>query len=610
VTLLLATSTAEEAMPLFLERMMPAWASIIVSVCLVLIFAEVIPMALCTRYGLDVGAKLSWLVRIFIVIAYPIAWPISKALDWLFGHSAGTLFKRSQLKELINMHSKHSIHSAQDVEAELKKLPVEDRLSSHEVQLIKNTLDLNSRVAIEISTMIDEVYMLEYSQICDRDVIGSIVHFGLHFCVPVYKENRDNIIGVIRVGDLISLSPDDNKPISALELDPIPKLPSDAPVYHALTILQAQKSSLALLVDPHLTRIPVAVLTVEDIIEELVQGQLVDIDVFPRSMEGENLLEEWMAPAEEDELGLETMSIGSAYSHLTTESMPAMPHRKKHFHDNDSDHFSRGGSNHNHSSNHPNNLHPFSPTAQNNSVVLLSTPQPKKAGMMAGAHLRSPGEIRVGMDKQDHTSHPPSPLYWSRPPLVQSSSFGSLPPYPTTKLIPVTQIDIVEAAHNESRPPSPDHVSLPDLNSTPLKQSRSRIVRPIDYEYASNSGSESSAYTAPTILTPALRRKHKDPMTSHLVEKKLTAASVLATALKRSSSNVPNSTSHPLPIIYKRNHLGDAVVDPSKLLSASYGDIHDLLEEHPETEDLPKVSLSASHGDLPEPEEEGVRLDW
>jgi metal transporter CNNM len=338
VTLLLATSTAEEALPLFLERMMPMWASIIVSVCLVLIFAEVIPMALCTRYGLDVGAKLSWLVHLLIWICYPVAWPLSKALDWLFGHSAGTLFKRSQLKELINMHSKHSIQTAADVEAELKKLPVEDRLTSQEVQLIKNALDLNARTAIELSTPIDEVYMLEYSQICDRDVIGSIVHYGLHFCVPVYKENRDNIIGMLRVSDLISLSPDDDMPISTLELDPVVKLSSDMPVYKAMTQLQALKSSLAILVDPQLTRIPVAVLTMEDIIEELVQGQIADIPVFHASREAADFMEEWIAVnpdenmtsfggmrsqnlGEEDELHL--AEIGSTASAVTTMSLPA-----------------------------------------------------------------------------------------------------------------------------------------------------------------------------------------------------------------------------------------------------------------------------------------------
>lgn len=39
---------------------------------------KVIPQAICTRYGLAVGANFVWLVRILMIICYPIAYPIGK----------------------------------------------------------------------------------------------------------------------------------------------------------------------------------------------------------------------------------------------------------------------------------------------------------------------------------------------------------------------------------------------------------------------------------------------------------------------------------------------------------------------------------------------------
>ncbi|XVF38133.1 hypothetical protein REPUB_Repub20aG0072500 [Reevesia pubescens] len=39
---------------------------------------EVIPQAICTRYGLAVGANFAGLVRILMIICYPIAYPIGK----------------------------------------------------------------------------------------------------------------------------------------------------------------------------------------------------------------------------------------------------------------------------------------------------------------------------------------------------------------------------------------------------------------------------------------------------------------------------------------------------------------------------------------------------
>lgn len=39
---------------------------------------QIIPQAVCSRYGLAVGANFVWLVRILMIICFPIAYPIGK----------------------------------------------------------------------------------------------------------------------------------------------------------------------------------------------------------------------------------------------------------------------------------------------------------------------------------------------------------------------------------------------------------------------------------------------------------------------------------------------------------------------------------------------------
>ena len=46
---------------------------------------EIIPQAVCSRYGLQVGAYSAWFVRVLMVLCAVIAWPISKILDALLG---------------------------------------------------------------------------------------------------------------------------------------------------------------------------------------------------------------------------------------------------------------------------------------------------------------------------------------------------------------------------------------------------------------------------------------------------------------------------------------------------------------------------------------------
>lgn len=44
---------------------------------------QIIPQAVCSRYGLAVGAKMAPLVRVLVCIFFPVSYPISKVLPAL-----------------------------------------------------------------------------------------------------------------------------------------------------------------------------------------------------------------------------------------------------------------------------------------------------------------------------------------------------------------------------------------------------------------------------------------------------------------------------------------------------------------------------------------------
>lgn len=56
------------------------------------------------RYGLFVGATCAPFVRLLMALCSPVAWPLGKLLDWVLGHQHYALFRRRQLKELVNLH--------------------------------------------------------------------------------------------------------------------------------------------------------------------------------------------------------------------------------------------------------------------------------------------------------------------------------------------------------------------------------------------------------------------------------------------------------------------------------------------------------------------------
>ncbi|CAN6317282.1 unnamed protein product [Urochloa humidicola] len=92
------------ALPIFLDSLVTAWGAILISVTLILLFGEILPQSICSHYGLAIGASVAPLVRVLVWICFPIAYPISKLLDCVLGHGQTALFRRAELKTLVTLH--------------------------------------------------------------------------------------------------------------------------------------------------------------------------------------------------------------------------------------------------------------------------------------------------------------------------------------------------------------------------------------------------------------------------------------------------------------------------------------------------------------------------
>ncbi|CAL5445218.1 unnamed protein product [Camellia sinensis] len=64
----------------------------------------IIPQSVCSRYGLAIGAAVAPFVCVLVWICFPVAYPISKLLDFLLGHVHVALFRRAELKTLVDLH--------------------------------------------------------------------------------------------------------------------------------------------------------------------------------------------------------------------------------------------------------------------------------------------------------------------------------------------------------------------------------------------------------------------------------------------------------------------------------------------------------------------------
>lgn len=86
VTLLLCNAGCMEALPLSLDKLLPGWAAILVSVTGVLAFGEIIPQAMCTGPSQNrIAVMMCPIVKVLMWFTAPISYPIGKLLDKLMG---------------------------------------------------------------------------------------------------------------------------------------------------------------------------------------------------------------------------------------------------------------------------------------------------------------------------------------------------------------------------------------------------------------------------------------------------------------------------------------------------------------------------------------------
>merc|ERR1719210_1361215 len=106
VTLLLMNSLANEALPLFLDQIVPSWLAVIMSVTLVLMFGEIIPSAVFTgSEQLKIASKFAPMVAFFKFFLTPVAWPIAKVLDILLGEDHKGRYNFADLRAIVGIHA-------------------------------------------------------------------------------------------------------------------------------------------------------------------------------------------------------------------------------------------------------------------------------------------------------------------------------------------------------------------------------------------------------------------------------------------------------------------------------------------------------------------------
>lgn len=153
-TLMLFNASANEALPIFLDAVVPSWLSIVLSVTLVLICGEILPGAVFTGPSqIKIASTLTPLTIGLMGLLSPIAYPLSLSLDYFLGTDDGmTVYNRYEIAAMMQIQHEE----AQKGEHRFKI----DNIQVDEVNIIDGALKFRDTKVAKVMTPAEKIFTL------------------------------------------------------------------------------------------------------------------------------------------------------------------------------------------------------------------------------------------------------------------------------------------------------------------------------------------------------------------------------------------------------------------------------------------------------------------
>ncbi|MDY2987024.1 MAG: hemolysin family protein [Peptoniphilus sp.] len=226
-----------------------------------LVCGELVPKRIALTNADEVALKSATIIGIVSKFAYPFVKLLS--------------FSTTLILKILGKYSEDVEEkiSEEELKAYIKVSQEQGVINSAGEEMIVNIMEFDDTMAYEIMTPRTSIFMVDYDEF-NEDTVVEILKMG-YSRVPVFKDNRDNIIGTVYIKDLfIDYSKTNYKSVN---IDNVMKEPYFVPetkkVDSLLKELQLSKKYVAILIDEYGGFS--GMVTMEDLVEEIV-GEIED----------------------------------------------------------------------------------------------------------------------------------------------------------------------------------------------------------------------------------------------------------------------------------------------------------------------------------------------
>jgi len=236
----------------------------LVMTLLVLVFAEVLPKTWALSHADNMSLRVSPVVRVLVAVLAPITHSIYLVVRTTlkpFGIVLGAELGREQAEE--ELRGAIDLHEGAEPE------------SRHERQMMRSILDLDEVEVEEIMTHRKKVSMIDLGD--EPDSIVDQVLDSQFTRIPVYRDNQDNVVGVMHTKELLRELRRHKGDVAKIDFDELPAepwfIPDTTSLLDQLQAFRGRREHFAVVVDEYGSLM--GIVTLEDILEEIV-GEIED----------------------------------------------------------------------------------------------------------------------------------------------------------------------------------------------------------------------------------------------------------------------------------------------------------------------------------------------
>jgi metal transporter CNNM len=262
VTLIIGNVLVNTGIAILMSKVIPGgsvvagFVTVIIVTALITMFGEILPQAFFRRHGLAIAARFAPYITIFMEILRPISRPLGMLIDKTVGLETPDVYSTDELMMILDEHEA-SDHS--DIEAD-------------EMMIVKNALSFGDKLVRDVMTPKSVVKAISADQTFTMGVLKDLTDSG-HSRFPVYEGDLSNVVGILYLRDLISNHSENLTAGKAADRN-VNFVNEKQLLDHVLNGFIKTKKHLFIVINEFAET--VGLITIEDILEEIIGREIVD----------------------------------------------------------------------------------------------------------------------------------------------------------------------------------------------------------------------------------------------------------------------------------------------------------------------------------------------